>query len=286
MHARRTLISFIGLGSHTAAPLLYSYIVEHPSVSLPKAPTHFFSKAKSFALGVGWYEGNFAHDEGMVCGELAYDYLPSSQSVGLISRTYPNAHLLAVIENPLVSIRVEYIEALRQGRIKRSVTLAEFLKQNPEVLLRARYGRQLVHYFSYYSPNDFLVFLASDIRHDPLKAVALAFAHIGVDKTYIPTALRHLIVEEVDEKKRPGFIKRGFTFIKGLIKKGYLKLYLFLKPPKALVATANELALRVPIPPELEVKLKGYFRPDVAELSTLLHRNLLIEWGFVEETKK
>jgi hypothetical protein len=281
MPVRNTLVSFFGIGSHTAAPLLYSYIAEHPQVCLPSEPTHFFSDTKVFARGVAWYESQFVPRRlRTVCGELAHVYLHTTQTAGLIARTYPNARLLAVIENPLISIRVEYIEAVRTGKISRELSLAEFLKQNPEVLLRARYGRQLVQYFSFYSPNDLLVFTAADIRADVLKAVRDTYKHLGLDATFVPPTLRHLVVEEVDEKKKPGFIKRGMSALKTLIRTAYSHLVQKIKPKKVATETAADLARKIPLTPELEVELREYFKTDVAQLSALLHRNLSVEWEF------
>jgi len=54
-------------------------------------------------------------------------------------------------------------------------------------------------------------------------------------------------------------------------------------PKKIKTETATEQALALPLDPALEEKLKAYFRPDVAQLSALLHRNLLVEWGFEGE---
>lgn len=283
MHPRRTFLSFVGLGSQTAAPLLYSYLREHPASCLTNEPTRFFSSTEVFAKGIDWYEAQFPEAKsGMLRGELAYDYLSHAPTAGLLARTYPNAKLVVVIENPLVSVRVEYVEALRARTITRQLSLTEFLRNHPEVLARARYGRQLVPYFSYYSPTDLLVWLAADIREDPLRAVQKTYEHLGLPTEFVPLTLRHLVVEEVDEKKKPGFIKRRIMAIRALIRAGYGYLMKYLKPKPPQTETVAEIARRLPLTPELETKLKEYFHDDVRQLSDLLHRNLLVEWGFEE----
>jgi hypothetical protein len=283
MSIRNTRVSFIGLGSHTAAPLLYSYIEEHPEFAGTAGVTHFFSDAEVFAQGIAWYESQFVTTKTRtICGELAPAYLATSQAAGLIARTYPNARLLAVIENPLVSVRVEYVEAVRSGKLRKKTSLADFLTQYPEVLERARYGRQLIHYFSYYAPTDLLVLLAKDIRADKLAVIKKVYAHCGLSDSFVPVALRHLVVEEVDEKKKPGFIKRRIMAVKRLIKSGYGILSRFMKPKEIATETAAELARKIELHPVLEKKLKAYFRDDVRQLSSLLHRNLSVEWGFEE----
>lgn len=284
MHTRHTLVSFFGLGSAAAAPLIYTYIKEHPGVGLPLEETGFFSNAKKFAKGIGWYESNFSHClPTMVKGELAGDYLASSQAAGLIARTYPNAKLLAVIENPLVSVRVEYVEARRRREIDSNTSLAKFLKLHPEVLLRACYGRQLVHYFSYYSPNDLMILLASDIRENPIQSLVSVYNHLGLDNKFVPLSLRHLVViEEDDSKKKPGIIKRTITKFKKGVKFVYSKMTKFTKKELPPAETASIIARRMTLSPELEKFLKDYYRQDVRQLNSLLHRNVSVEWGIDE----
>ncbi|MEZ4195089.1 MAG: hypothetical protein R3B53_01690 [Candidatus Paceibacterota bacterium] len=285
MHARHTLVSFFGLGSATAAPLLYTYIKEHPQVGLTEVDTNFFSDAKIFAKGLDWYENHFAKGEGIsLYGELASNYLASTQSAGLIARTYPNAKLFAIIENPLVSVRVDYVEARRSGKINAKTSLAMFLKLHPEVLLRAAYGRQLAHYFSYYSPNDFLVLLAADVRKKPLESIKAVYTHLELETTFVPSSLRHLVPIEIDDtKKKPGLIKRFVLLIKRGVKFFYTKLRGVVKPPEVPIETASVIARKIPLSPELEKFLKDYYRKDVKQLNSLLHRNVESEWGFDDE---
>jgi len=275
-------IAFLGLGSASASTRLYGYLREHPGVFIPLENTHYFSDTKQYARGLAWYESHFPKANPLqLAGELEQEYLASAQAAGLIARTYPSARLLAVIDNPLVSVKVEYIEALRRGELRRGTTFASYIQENPEVLLRARYGRQLAHYYSYYSNTDLLVLLADEVRNTPLPVLRQTFEHLGLDEKFVPSSLLHLIIEEEDEtKKRPGIIKRSMKGLKKLVKRAYTTLAHKINPPKIVKETAREQALRVSLAPELEAKLKVYFTKDVAELSALLHRDLLAEWGF------
>lgn len=284
LQAKHTLVSFIGLGSRTAAPLLYSYINEHPNSFVLEQESKFFSDEKRYQAGVASYEALYSgHLPNQVCGELAAGYLERPGAAQLIARSYPDAKLLAVIENPLVSVRVEYLRAKRARVSSARGPLSEFLKNNPEVLLRARYGRMLVPYFHYYATTDLLVVAAADVREEPIKTLQAVYTHLGLDANFVPLSLKHLIVEEEDnEKRKPGFIKRFFLFIKKLIKAAYHEIGRRFKPPKIPVENLSAEARALPLSPEMEAFLKDYYRADVAELSNLLHRNFLAEWGFVE----
>ena len=286
MRQQRKRISFIGIGARSAAPLLYSYLRLHPSVCAMPTDTEFFSNTKVYAQGIDWYEAQLGKClPGMQAGELSYSYQESVAALGLIAKTYPSAKLLAVIENPLVSVRVAYVEARRQSKVGERFSLAQFLKQNPEVLMSARYGKQLSEYFSFYAPTDLMVVTASDVRDNTLKVIERAYDHIGVDKKFIPVILRHLIPPDESELKvKPGLIKRGYRAIKNAIFGVFSKIHKRLFPPDVPVETASVVARKLPLSPDLEAFLKDYYRRDVAILSHLLHRDLSVEWGFEEDT--
>ncbi len=282
MRAQRKLVSFIGLGSLTAAPLLYSYIRMHPKVCVAPNDTEFFSNTESYSKGIIWYEDNFSKcAPGSICGELSLNYLNSVPAVSLITRTYPDAKLVAVIENPIMSVKIAYIEARYSKLVSDRVSLAMFLKQNPEVLTRAKYGRQLAEYFSYYAPTDLMVIVASDLKENTLSTLSKVYDHIGVDKDFIPLVLKYLVPPDEDElKRRPGIIKRIYRAIKKIIKASYHFIAIKIHPPQASVDAASVVAERLVLSQELDEYLKNYYRSDVDMLSHLLHRNLSIEWGF------
>jgi hypothetical protein len=278
-------VAFIGIGAGLAPALLYSYIRSHPKVCVPKVSTEFFSNIKVFAAGLAWYESQFKDcPPGTVNGELAYEYLQSAPAAGLIARTLPQTQLLAVVENPLLAVRVAYVEARKNNLISSKVSLAQFLKDNREVLQSVRQGRQLSQFFQYYSPTDLLVFTADDVRNEPLKTVATTFEHIGVDPKFIPPTLKYLIEDsESDDKKKPGLIKRGLRAIKKLITWPYRTIITKTKKPAISIEIAFEVARKIPLSPELEQFLRDYYREDVAILSRLMHRSISYEWGFEGE---
>ena len=283
MRVARKKVAFIGIGSGLAPALLYSYIRVHPAVAVPAEPTDFFSDSKVFAKGVAWYESQFGNAPGKICGELTYDYLQNAQAAGLIARTLPEACLLAVVENPILAVRVAYVEARKNNLINAQVSLAQFLKDNPRVLLSAKQGRQLAQFFGFYAPTDLLVLTADDVRDNPLVSAKAAYAHIEVSEAFVPVALAYLIEEdEPDAKHKPGFIKRGYRAIKKIITDVYQAIKLRFNPPAVPIEMAFTVARRLTLSPELEKFLKDYFREDVATLSRLMHRSLTHEWGFDE----
>lgn len=280
MQSARRKISIIGLGGGAAA-LLYSYLRNHPGIFSPSEPTHYFSDAKVFARGVNWLESQFEEAYGRTCCELALDYLQNAQSATLIAKTLPEAKLLAVIENPILAVKMSYVEARKQKIISSQTTLAEFLKDNPNVLLSAKQGRQLTHFFGYYAPTDLLVLVADEVRDNPLKIIEHVYSYVGVDNKFVPLSLVHLVPEEEpDLKNKPGIVKRNYRKLKLRFIRFKRTMILRLHPPTVNEELAFAVARKLPLSPELEAFLKDYFREDVAILSRLMHRSFTHEWGF------
>jgi hypothetical protein len=279
---KRDKVSFIGIGASLAPALLYSYIKAHPQVITPTEETDFFSNTKIYAEGIIWYESQFPKKNGgTVCGELSFTYMQGAQSASLIAKTLPNAKLIAVVEDPLLAVRVAYVEARKNKIIGANVSVAQFLKQNPDILNTACHGKQLTHYFTYYAPIDLLVLVAEEIRQDPLKAIKQVYEHIGVDSNFVPLQLVHLVPEEEpDLKKKPGIIKRNYRKLKLKITRFKRTLALRINPTTVPAEQAFAVAKRIPLAPDLKEFLLSYYSEDVATLSRLMHRSMTHEWGF------
>ena len=284
MQTARKKVSFIGIGAGMAPSLLYSYIKLHPEICFPKEETNFFNNTEVYARGLKWYENQFIKSKKhLVCGELVENYLQYAPTAGLIAKTLPDARLIVVIENPLLAVRVSYVEARRNNLISKTVSLAHFLKNNPEILQSICHGKQLAKYFSYYSPTDLLVLTADEVRDEPLRVLKEVYDHIGVNNQFIPTELKYLLVdEEAEKKKKPWFVTR---LIKKIIN-SFIFIYKNLKskvqPLKLPVEIAFTVARQIPLSPEVESYLKKYYKEDVNMLSHLLRRSLANKWGFDE----
>lgn len=282
MQHQRITLSFIGIGAHTAAPLLYSYVKAHPGIFVPNQPANFFIDEKVRALGIEAYESVYAGKAGkQVCGELSLDYLHHPAAAEMIARTYPQAKLLVVIENPLVSVRVSYIESQRAGIITPTTTLEQFLHDHTAALVSAKYGRALSTYFSLYSGKDLMVVMASEVREEPLKTIMKVYQHLEVNKEFIPITLTHLVPIDEDEVKRQGKITRGIKAIKSGIKGLYKWVHGKLVEKVVALESVESAAQALVLTPETEKALKEYFKSDVDLLGKLVHRDLLAEWDFI-----
>lgn len=279
MRAERTTISFFGLGAKGVSALLFSYLKAHPQVCTPAKEIGFFNQARLYARGLDWYEeqiGATNQKNKYRFGELSTTYLESAQVPALIARAYPDAKLVAIIDNPLNALRIEYIEARQGRRIAPSVSPTQFIKQNPNLLVRYCFGRHLTQYFSYYAHTNLLVMLADEVVATPLPAVTTMYQHLDLDLSFVPLSLR--VEEEDDETKKPGWLTRSFRALKKKIKNTINQIRHSLEKPAQPVDIVRQTALRVPMSPELTKFLKDYYQKDVKILSNLLHRDLNAEW--------
>lgn len=279
MRAERTTISFLGLGAKEVSSLIFSYLKAHPQVCTPNKEIGFFNQARLYAKGMDWYEeqiGVTNQKNKYSFGELSTTYLESAQVPALIAKAYPDAKLVAVIDNPLNALRIEYVEARYRRHIAPSISFTQFIKQNPNLLVRYCFGRHLTQYFSYYAHTNLLVLLADEVAAAPLPTVTAVYQHLDLDLSFVPVSLR--VEEEEEETKKPGWLTRGFRSLKKKIKNTINKIRHSLENPARPVDTVRQMALRVPLSPELAKFLKDYYQKDVKILSNLLHRNLNVEW--------
>ncbi len=236
---------------------------EHPGLCFTPEDTKFFS-SDALKKGRSWYEEQFADcGEGTKRGECSTSYLSAPGVPARLSREYPKARLVAVIENPLVAISEHYTKAT-SGHPS-PPPLEAFLERSPLLLSEFLYGRQLVSFFGYYSPVDLLVLTGDDVRENPSKVVTEVYTHLEVDVHFVPKVLRVLTEEET----RPGFWARRLRLdkLRAYHRARRLATASAVFPPTALTLSTRERVL-----------LSRFYEKDVRTLSDLLHRDLVNEW--------
>ncbi|MEZ4103689.1 MAG: hypothetical protein R3B60_00155 [Candidatus Paceibacterota bacterium] len=277
MIKKRELLSFIGIGTGSFSEKIYNYIRVHPEVSVPEEAIDFFCNHEKYTKGVDWYEGFFQKDEDKKQGELSNHYLQNYDSAELIAKTYPDANLIAVIDNPILALKLEYIRS--KDRKKRdNYTFEQFISVNKNLLKNFLYGQQLVSFFSFYSSINLKVIILSDLNDRPLEELKSVYEHIGVDSGFVPADLKHLMIDDEADSGHKGLIKRMTSYIKEKIKTLLNFLNDKLKPKKITLSDIDK-ANRLIISKELEVELKEYYKQDIKVISNLLHRDFAEEWG-------
>jgi hypothetical protein len=244
----------------------FALLKEHPHVSVLKAETHFFS-SQHWENGLDWYEAQFSDlPSGRKRGEISTSYLITPGVPVRISREYPDAKLVVLLVNPLEAITNRYLAAYPDTAPV--VSLEAWLEKNPAVLEQHKYGRLLAPFFRYYSPVDLMVITLEDIRKNAGAMVEHVFDHLGIDR-FVPKDLQVL----VEDEKKFGFWARRLRLDRWYARRRArrIKIAQSLFPGANVVLSARE-----------QVLLSRYYAEDCALLSSLLHRNMEIEWGLVE----
>jgi hypothetical protein len=128
-----------------------------------------------------------------------------------------------------------------------------------------------MRYFSIYTSLQLHVIVYEDFVKEPLKVIQQLYAFLEIDKEFVPKRL-FMYAPPPEEPKHPGRIKRLVKLIGTLLKKIHPKKEFGpLTPP--LPNHAEYFS-----EPELRV-FKNTFAADAAQLSNLVHRDMVVEWN-------
>jgi hypothetical protein len=273
MHIQKNAPKFLGIGGKGSGLALITQLLDvHPQIHSPIPSLRFFSTSAYEEKSLDEYvKALCLQPEPAVCGESCPEYLTTPGVAERIAQTYPDAKLFAVVRNPIERAVVEYQRALAGRKISKSVTCAQYLTNNPEIQTDGFYGRHLTRYFSIYTSLQLHVIVYEDFVKEPLKVMQDLFDFLELDKNFIPKRLVSY-APLPEEPKHPGKISRLIKFIARQIKKIHPdKPIAPLVPPNPKTETYFS--------PEELVVFKNTFAADAAQLSNLLHRDMVVEWN-------
>lgn len=278
------MVDFIGIGAQKAGTSwIYACLYEHPDVCAPQKELHFFSRER-YKEGVDWYEQQFsACKDGELRGEFSTSYLYTPGTAARISKHYPDAKLIAVVRNPIDRAFSQYKNAIKAGEISKSTTFGSYVKNVPSAREQGLYAKQLGAYFHYYSSLQLLVMVYEDSKEDPLGYMKTIYNHLEIDPEFVPKMLK----QYVNEERTPRFVfveRMMHRVAEGLRKIGLHKLVWAVKRSGATDAVRNanteeKKGEGVRMTEEERKELATYFKDDVEQLSSLMKRNLNVEWN-------
>lgn len=263
---KRRFLDFVGLRLELPfAETFFQMVCQHPALCVPPSETYYFSSDK-ITKGPAWYEAHFEQcGEGIKRGEIATSYLATPGTAARLAREYADARVMALICDPLEAIATSYVHATKGAA---AGGLEAYLEKHPLLLPQYKFGKQLTAYFSYYSTVDLMVVTFDDVRADPVRIFKMLYSHLEVDVTFLPKVLRVLAEEE---ETHPSWWTRRLRLdrLKARRRAVRVAASAAVFPPAKLLLTAKERIL-----------LARYYEQDVRELSALLNRDLLGEWGY------
>jgi Sulfotransferase domain len=170
---------------------LYEYLRRHPEIFMPSTKElHFFTAEHSWAQGWDWYAQQFAgDDEAKAIGESSPSYSSVPFRVGAPERVasrIPQMKLIYLLRHPVDRLRSQYAHRILNGRETRSPE---------EAVLEARYiGKswydlQIASWMDWFAPEQMLLVLSDDLRHDRAATMTRILGFLGVSTMWDETVL-------------------------------------------------------------------------------------------------
>jgi Sulfotransferase domain len=273
MHVQKNAPQFIGIGGKGCGLALVTELLDvHPQINSPIPSLRFFSGSAYGEKDLTEYVAALClAPHPAVCGESCPEYLTTNGVAERIAHTYPDTKLFAVVRNPIDRAIVEYQHAQAAHKLPRGMSCAQYLTNNPESQTDGFFGRHLTNYFSIYTSLQLYVIVYEDFAREPLKVMQGLYDFLEIDKEFIPKRLVSY-APPPEEPKHPGKIARLIKLIGKLFKKVHPKKEFGpLTPPAPNHANYFK-------PEELKV-FKTTFAADAAQLSNLMHRDMVVEWN-------
>ena len=297
--------TFLVIGAaKSGTTALWTYLRQHPDVFMPafKEPQFFaFAEGDRPAFGgpgatIGRaitnrvaYEALFTDAGGArAVGEASNLYLYVDEAAGRIAAALPDVRLLAILRQPADRAFSSYQHLKRQGRepaptFEAALAMeADRIRDGWGFLWRYRdfgnYGRQLRRYLDVLPREQLMVHLYDDLESNPGGTLRRTFEFLGVDPSFIP---------DLSARPNRGGVPR--TGWRGALLSRRNPLRRLLAPlvpsgarKQARAAADRQALARETIDPATRVRLTREFDEDIAELESLLQRDLSA-WRIAED---
>lgn len=279
------MVDFIGIGAQrSGTSWVYACLYEHPEICIPIKEIHFFSRPR-YENGTLWYEEHFATcGVGKQCGEFSTSYLYSDVTAERIHKHYPEAKVIAILRNPISRALSQYGNAIKGGEIPESMPFTEYFTTEKSVLEQSLYAKQLAPYYTYFDPSRILVLIYEDSKKDPEAFIKNIYAFLGVSTDFVPSMLHESI--NVTRVPKNIALEKHMHHFSEFLRRSRLDYFVHLVRRSGLPNVVRRLNTK---PAKKEEKpvfdratLIAYFREDTTELSRMLGRDLVTEWGFSE----
>lgn len=297
---------------------LYQMLARHPQLYMPvKEPRFFAPELRSRFLSsrfsrllpsrlpdtLDGYLSLFAGAQpDQLIGEASPSYLRSRAAAQRIAEVAPDARIIAIFREPASFLRSFHLQSVHnhvetQKSFRKAISLEDARRrgkriprfsQTPETLLysdHVRYVEQLRRYHALFAPENVLVLIYDDFRHDNEATVRRVQRFLQVDdtlaigttKTQPLPGIRSLTLHQL---KRAAFLaRRGRGSSRPTPRAGGAAGARHDGPIQRL--WRKVVYTNPPVPDEaLMLELRRRFKPEVEALSDYLQRDLVTLWGY------
>jgi len=191
------LPNFIGLGApKSATTWLYHCLREHPEVFVADSKEVTFFDYGDISGRLGTYKEHFSRaGDAKAVGEFSTRYLASRRAPRRIKDLIPDAKLIASLRRPADQVFSHYWHLRRQNfhsldSSSEMPTFEQALVDMGELLLApAFYYRNLSNWLEHFDRSRIHIILYDDIERAPEKTIQELYKFLGVDASFVPTAL-------------------------------------------------------------------------------------------------
>jgi hypothetical protein len=273
MHIQKNAPKFIGIGGKGSGLALITELLEaHPLIHDPIPSLRFFSRPEFQEEDLTEYvQALHLQPLPVLSGESCPEYLTTPNVAERIAKNYPDAKLFAIVRNPIDRAIMEYTRMRSLKKITTDMTCAQYLTNYPESQTDGFFGRHLMRYFSIYTSLQLYVIVYEDFVKEPLKEIQKLYDFLEIDREFIPKRLS-MFAPPPEEPKHRGRISRLIHFGAKCIKK--------IRPVKVLGPLTPPTPNHSDFFSDQELALfKKTFAADAAQLSHLLHRDMMVQWN-------
>jgi len=266
------------------------------------APDRLPVNSAGYAKSLEEYLSLFGDAAGKLVGEASPVYLMSKVAAAGIAEVRPDARIIAILREPAEFLRSLHLQSVQdhvesEADLGRAIALEPVRREGREIpphtdrpheLMyseHVRYVEQLSRYRAVFAPEQMLVLIYDDFRADNEGTVRQVLRFLGV-KDEVPIELSEANPTVRVRSPRAHELLRSLYLGRGPaagIAKAVIKT---LTPARlrrdAQIAVRRRALYAKPHPPdeELMLALRRRFKPEVAELSAYLDRDLISLWGY------
>lgn len=272
-------IDFVGIGAAKCATTwIYECLKEHPQIELApkdqKDKVLFFKDPDSREMKE--YRSWFRRED-TVKGDFHVHYLESEQALRRMKKHNENMKVIVCLRNPVERAWSHY-NYYKFSSEQPEISFEEAAKKEPEIIDSGLYYKHLKKYYHAFDDSNILILIFEDLKEDQLNFIQNIYHFLGVKQDFTPPSL--------DLQINPtSFKQTGLgRLLHQRIAKPLLKNTKWAWNLKESVVAKKiiggfseawgESKERKEMKPQMQKKLRNYYRGDIQKLEELTGRDL------------
>ena len=268
------LPDFIAVGPpRTATTWLHEVLGGRACLPANRKETDFFTRF--YEKGIDWYADYFRHCGPRVpVGELSPMYFASEVARERIAKHLPEAKIICSFRDPVDRAYSNYRLLRRQAFTKAS--FEEAATRRGDLMESSRYGTHLAQWMQTFGRERVLVLIYDDLEADPQAFLDLVCDFIGISR--FPVSDSRVGTERVHtvstQPPNPRMAKIARDIVAWFATRRFHRAADVIRHTR-LITYMLEGGDPFPSPtPEVDARLRQYYRPEVEKLEQLIGRDL------------